>query len=49
MVMAFDVTVEIVLHVADDVTSQVIISLLANVVDVYVDEFVPTFDPFRFH
>ena len=38
-----------VLHVADEVTSQVTTSLLAKVVDVNVDEFVPTIDPFRFH
>jgi hypothetical protein len=49
IVTAFDVTVEIVLHVADEVTSQVITSLFAMVVDVNVDEFVPTFDPLRFH
>jgi len=49
IVIALDVTVDMVLHVADEVTSQVTTSLLAKVVDVNVDEFVPTFDPFRFH
>jgi hypothetical protein len=49
IVIAFEVTVLIVLQVRLDVTSQVITSLLAKVVDVNVLNPVPTFEPFFFH
>lgn len=47
--IAFEDTVEIVLQVALEVTSHVTISLLANVDEAKVLEFVPTLDPFIFH
>lgn len=49
IVIAFEVTVEIELHVALEVTSHVITSLFARVVVVYVLKPVPTLVPFFFH